>query len=308
MDEIINQETPIIQNPPIQEKPIKKKPSVWIWIISIFSIIIILLFYIIFKQQQIKDIAAPTEAPTPTIITPIVKTTPTIILKKQDDMVDWETYNNDKYGITFKYPKNWGEITVKEKQTYSVNSENLSNNPELKDRSSNEVKKMIEIKFLNLNKINTERKMTQIPLYFTIHPYDLNNYLILHCYEGMCTYKDILKEKNNILQKSNIATNNYKGYVSDGYFTPGANFYRKYKFISENNYMEITSGFYLNILDISLQTKILNTEISTTNTYNNKILFLEDILNLSEKTNNIIETKNLLFDINIFFNSIKTSK
>jgi hypothetical protein len=306
MDEIINQETPVIETPPIQEQQTtKKKPSIWMWTTIIFFIIIIILFYTILKKQKIINNVIPTEIPTLTTTDtiPITETIPTIIPEKQNAMSNWEIYNNDKYGITFKYPKNWGKINIGERDLNSFSSAYPDYTLDLEDRTSNEIKKIIEIKFSNINNIETEQKMTQTPLSFKIFPYSLNNYLIFNCYEGVCNYVDILKEKENIIQKTNITTKNYKGYVHDGYFFPGANFSRIYEFISENNYIEVQGGFYSSIIDNSLLKEIL-TEISKTNTYNNKVVFLEDILSSSKQTTDIIETKKLLLDINNFINSI----
>jgi len=82
MDETVSQEQPIISTPllvstPIQEEPKKKKTSIWVWITSIFIIIIIPL-YIIVKQQStlsnkqpVSENVVPTNAPNEGAITEI---------------------------------------------------------------------------------------------------------------------------------------------------------------------------------------------------------------------------------------------
>jgi hypothetical protein len=56
MDEIINQETPIIETPPIQEQQTtKKKPSIWILLSILFFLTTITLSYLLLTQKTKED-------------------------------------------------------------------------------------------------------------------------------------------------------------------------------------------------------------------------------------------------------------
>jgi len=149
--EQINQQAPQQVNQPVQtsvENPVPKKTEVKpkknfsLTIILSFTTIIATLIAGFFYFQntklrtelikKIESIPTPTSIPSPT--------------EAPDETIDWKTYTNDKYKITFKYPQNW---------TFFSESSEKYNNPNKNNGYAYMCLVNFNQVFLMQNKVNT---------------------------------------------------------------------------------------------------------------------------------------------------------
>jgi hypothetical protein len=121
MDEIINQETPILETPPIQEQQTtKKKPSIWIFLSILFFLTTVTLSYLLLNQKQEvnNEEVVKEEVETGVVEAPVLE-------------------ENNSYNVTYKQDdissssklilidKNNNEIIVKEKEYWYLDTTNL---------------------------------------------------------------------------------------------------------------------------------------------------------------------------------------
>lgn len=76
------------------------------WLLIILAVVVVFggSYLLYAKYGKSTNTATTTTSPTATTSTPTPTTTPTSTTEKT---ADWKTYNNDSYGISFKYPKDW---------------------------------------------------------------------------------------------------------------------------------------------------------------------------------------------------------
>lgn len=74
------------------------------WLLIVLAVVVILGGgFTYWNLKGNKSIVSPTTSPTPTLST--AKKTPTA--SPSSSTADWQTYKNDTYGFSFKYPKDW---------------------------------------------------------------------------------------------------------------------------------------------------------------------------------------------------------
>ncbi len=166
--------------------------------------------------------------------------TPTEVLS----MDNWRTYTNEEYGFELKYPNYWGnakvnKIIVSMEEIVSMEDEIIKSSIDKKDLpkiARNEASIDFDGNFC----IGSAECFSNI----TITEYNNETPLQLECYEGSCYTSNILDEKKEIEQNSNIIIGNLKGAFWDFDFVPAEAYQRFYEVVLPKYKFVFRADFY----------------------------------------------------------------
>ncbi len=192
---------------------------------------------------------------------------------------NWQTYKNDEYGFEFKYPKDWGEIQAKVESMDDISKEEL--NLEDQDKIS-----QISMPRTILSFSNEEGANIQVLKYVKNKPYDL------YCYEGSCSLSNIIQEKKEIENKSDLVVNGIKGRIKNDRLPPGNALIKIYTFILSDFKMEMNFWVDVGSVDSNI----------------NKQIGWDDITKINSKINSVSEIQKFITEFNQLVNSIKFQK